>query len=83
MVEFGPNAADVSITGGRIGADLWPGGGEAVRTSYGAIVDRGATRITLSGVNFGGNITGSYLDRSPGQLIVSRGWDHKGAALPP
>ena len=81
MLELGDSAADINVVGGRMGADLWPGGGEAVRTSYGVIAERGAKRITLSGVNFGGNLRGSYLDRSAGQLIVSGGWDHKGAAL--
>jgi len=82
MVEFGRSAADLSVSGGRMGADLWPGGGsEGVRTSYGAIADYGAKRISLSGVNFGGNTSGAFLDRSDGQLVVSRGWDHKGSAL--
>ena len=83
MVEFGDSAADVSVAGGRMGADQWPGGGNGVRTSYGAIADRGAKRITLSGVNFGGNIKGSYLDKSAGQLIVTRGWSNTGTALRP
>jgi hypothetical protein len=65
VVELGPHASDVQISGGSIGV-LY---GDALNPSYGVKIDSGADRITLSGIDFSAVNIAELLNGTSGHVL--------------
>jgi hypothetical protein len=74
VVQIGPDASDVNISGGIMGVRY----GEGVRPSYGLIIDEGANRVLVSDVDFYGPVFGDVRNHSSGDVAIVGGLDNTG-----
>jgi hypothetical protein len=65
VVELGPHAKDVQISGGSIGVLF----GDALNPSYGIKIGSGADRITLSGIDFSAVNIAELLNGTSGHVL--------------